>query len=152
MNGTPWVHEAAHDPHDGRAALGTALAVFISCGLGTYLYSRRHFQTLLETARATALSQSELIKVALEHQMMENDRSLIDKMIRSSEASPESPPSSSWIDRARALRERSLGEGNDLTLGSPTCQACHRFPPNSEPRAGSSRRAEDRSPNRRSDP
>jgi signal transduction histidine kinase/HAMP domain-containing protein len=111
-------------------ALGTALAVFISCGLGTYLYSRRHFQTLLETARATALSQSELIKVALEHQMMENDRSLIDKMIRSFGNEP-GVAAVVLLDRQGQARYTSvpLGAGNDLTLGSPTCQACHRFPP-----------------------
>jgi signal transduction histidine kinase/HAMP domain-containing protein len=111
-------------------AFGTALAVVVACGLGTYLYSHRHFQTLLRTARGMALSQSELIKVALEHQMMENDRSLIDQMIQSFGKEP-GVAAVVLLDREGQARYSSvpLGEKNDLTLGSPTCQACHQFPP-----------------------
>ena len=40
-------------------------------------------QSLLETARTTALAEGDLIRVALEHQMIENDRTLIASMIES---------------------------------------------------------------------
>ena len=40
-------------------------------------------QSLLETARDTALAEGDLIRVALEHQMIENDRTLIAKMMES---------------------------------------------------------------------
>ena len=40
-------------------------------------------QSLLEMARAAALSEGNLIRVALEHQMIENDRTLIAGMIES---------------------------------------------------------------------
>ena len=40
-------------------------------------------QSLLETARATALAEGDLIRVALEHQMIENDRTLIANMLES---------------------------------------------------------------------
>ena len=39
--------------------------------------------SLLETTRATALAEGDLIRVALEHQMIENDRTLIAKMMES---------------------------------------------------------------------
>jgi PAS domain S-box-containing protein len=40
-------------------------------------------QSLLENARATALAEGDLIRVALEHQMIENDRTLIARMVES---------------------------------------------------------------------
>ena len=55
----------------------------LACAGGAYLYSQHHMQSLLETARATALAEGDLIRVALEHQMIENDRTLIAKMIES---------------------------------------------------------------------
>src|SRR4051794_19633236 len=54
--------------------VGVTAAVVVSCASAAYVYSRQHFRTLLENARASALAQGELIRVALEHQMIENDR------------------------------------------------------------------------------
>src|SRR5579872_5521716 len=62
-------------------AVGVTAAVVLACAGGAYLYSRHHMQSLLEMARATALSEGNLIRVALEHQMVENDRTLIARMI-----------------------------------------------------------------------
>jgi hypothetical protein len=59
-------------------AVGITLAVVVSCATGAYFYSSHHFQALIETARTGALAKGELIRVALEHQMMENDRTLIE--------------------------------------------------------------------------
>jgi tRNA A37 threonylcarbamoyltransferase TsaD len=58
-------------------AAGVTLAVSVACALAAYLYSLHHFEALLETTRTTALAEGELIKAALEHQMIENDRTLI---------------------------------------------------------------------------
>ena len=62
-------------------------------------------RSLLETARATALAEGDLIRVALEHQMIENDRTLIAKMM-------ESFRKQSWVERLvlldRAGAEREL--------------------------------------------
>ncbi|HEY2017392.1 MAG TPA: PAS domain-containing protein, partial [Bryobacteraceae bacterium] len=62
-------------------------------------------QSLLETARVTALAEGDLIRVALEHQMIENDRTLIARMM-------ESFRKQSWVDRLvlldRAGIEREL--------------------------------------------
>jgi PAS domain S-box-containing protein len=87
-------------------------------------------QSLLETARETALAEGDLIRVALEHQMIENDRTLIAKMI-------ESFRKQSGVERLVVL-DRTGAErypaGNgaldaELQINSPTCQACHRYPP-----------------------
>jgi PAS domain S-box-containing protein len=111
-------------------AIGITAAVAIACGLGAYLYSLHHFNTLLETARTTALSQSELIRVALEHQMIENDRSLIGRMIESFGREP-GVEAVVLLDRQGLARYSSvpLAPGNDLTIGSKTCQSCHNLPP-----------------------
>src|ERR1041384_4375759 len=64
-------------------AVGVTAAVVLACAGGAYLYSKHHMRSLLETARATALAEGDLIRVALEHQMIENDRTLIAKMMES---------------------------------------------------------------------
>src|SRR6266545_436457 len=64
-------------------AVGVTAAVVLACAGGAYLYSQHHMRSLLETARSTALAEGDLIRVALEHQMIENDRTLIAKMMAS---------------------------------------------------------------------
>ncbi len=111
-------------------AVGITAAVAGACAAGAYVFSLHHFQTLLDTARTTALAEGELIRAALEHQMMENDRSLIARMIQSFGTQPRIE-SVALLDRRGIPRYSStpLPAGNDLTIGSPTCQACHQFPP-----------------------
>jgi len=94
-------------------------------------------QSLLETAHTTALAEGDLIRVALEHQMIENDRTLIARMI-------ESFRKQAAVDRLVLLDRNGVerypsGSGApdaDLQIGSPTCQACHQYPPDQR---GSSR-------------
>jgi PAS domain S-box-containing protein len=100
-------------------------------------------KTLLETARNTALAEGDLIRVALEHQMIENDRTLIAKMIDSfrKQARVEHLV---LLDRTGAERYPAPGSrvpDPDLQISSPTCQACHRYSPNER---GSSRIIETR--------
>src|ERR1700757_2418885 len=64
-------------------AVGVTAAVVLACAGGAFLYSQHHMQSLLETARTNALAEGDLIRVALEHQMIENDRTLIAKMMES---------------------------------------------------------------------
>jgi PAS domain S-box-containing protein len=86
-------------------------------------------QSLLGMARETALAEGDLIRVALEHQMIENERTLIAKMI-------DSFRKQSRVERLvlldRAGVERyPAGSGApdaELRIDSPTCQACHRYP------------------------
>ena len=55
-------------------AVGITLAVAGACGVGAYLYAQRHYETMLESERSAALGQAELIRTALEHEMIEQDR------------------------------------------------------------------------------
>ena len=64
-------------------AVGITAAVAVACAAGAYFYSVHHFRTLIAAERSTALAQGELMRAALEHQMMENDRSLIARMVES---------------------------------------------------------------------
>jgi PAS domain S-box-containing protein len=118
-------------------AVGVTAAVVLACAVGAYLFSQHHMQSLLETARTTALAEGDLIRVALEHQMIENDRTLIARMIGSFRQQ-------SAVDRLVLLDRYGVerypaGNGPpdaDLRIDSPTCQACHRYPPSQR---GSSR-------------
>ena len=64
-------------------AAGITAAVAVACAVGAYVYSAHHFRTLIEGEQATALAQGEIMRAALEHQMIENDRSLIAQMVES---------------------------------------------------------------------
>jgi PAS domain S-box-containing protein len=124
-------------------AVGITAVVVLACAGSAYLYSQHHMQTLLETARNTALAEGDLIRVALEHQMIENDRTLIAKMIDSfrKQARVEHLV---LLDRTGAERYPAPGSrvpDPDLQISSPTCQACHRYSPNER---GSSRIIETR--------
>jgi PAS domain S-box-containing protein len=110
-------------------AVGVTAAVVLACAGGAYLYSRHHMQSLLGMARATALSEGNLIRVALEHQMIENDRTLIAKMIESFRKQSR-VERLVLLDRNGVERYPAGGETADgeWRLDSPTCQACHRYP------------------------
>jgi PAS domain S-box-containing protein len=111
-------------------AAGIVAAVAVACAAGAYFYSVHHFRTLMANERATALAQGELVRAALEHQMMENDRSLIARMVESFGKEPR-VSGVMLLDRQGVVRYSStpLREPKELDLRSPTCQACHRLPP-----------------------
>jgi PAS domain S-box-containing protein len=111
-------------------AFGITAAVVSAGAAGGYLYSLHHFDRLIDTARAGALAQGELMREALEHQMLENDRTLIGRMVRSFGQQPR-VENVLILDRSGTARFSSspLEAGHDLTIESPTCQACHRLPP-----------------------
>ena len=102
-------------------AVGVTAAVASASALGAYLYSRHHLDSLLATARSTALTQGELIRAGLEHEMLENDRSLVERMIQSFGKQGQ-VERVMLLDRRGQLRYSSapLAPGSDLTLGSPT--------------------------------
>lgn len=111
-------------------AIGITAAVAVACAVGAYFYSVHHFETLLANERSMAVAQGELMRVALEHQMIENDRSLIADMVRSFGREPR-VRNVVLLDRAGRVRYSSAPTGpeDDLQLDSPTCQACHRHSP-----------------------
>ncbi len=111
-------------------ALGVTAAVVVACTAAAYIYSVHHFKSLLDAARTNALAEGELIRTALEHQMLENDRSLMAQMIErfGKQARVEQLV---LLDRNGVERYSSAAraQGDDFRIGSPTCQACHRDPP-----------------------
>jgi two-component system phosphate regulon sensor histidine kinase PhoR len=111
-------------------ALGVTGTVALAFAVGAYFYSHRHYQTLLDTARATALAQGHLILAALEHQMIENDRTLIERMVKTFGREPH-VRRVMLLDREGRPRFSSAASEPDtaLSIDSPTCQACHRLPP-----------------------
>jgi two-component system CheB/CheR fusion protein len=106
------------------------VAVSSALGIAAYIYSTHHFESLIETARENGVAQGELIRAALEHQMIENDRTLIGEMIASFGRQP-SVERVVLLDREGHVRYSSVpaDQTGDLQIGSPTCQACHRYPP-----------------------
>lgn len=118
-------------------AIGITAAVALACAVGAYFYSVHHFDALLENERATALAQGELMRAALEHQMIENDRTLIATLVKTF-GQEQRVRNVMLLDRAGVLRyaSRPPGPSADLRIDSPTCQACHRLPPDER---GSSR-------------
>ncbi len=110
-------------------AIGVTAAVTIATAAGAYFYSVHHFRTLLDNERSTAQAQGELMRAALEHQMMENDRSLIAQLVESFGREPR-VNNLVLLDRAGNIRFSSAppGPADDYRLDSETCQACHRLP------------------------
>ncbi|HEX2331452.1 MAG TPA: ATP-binding protein [Candidatus Angelobacter sp.] len=111
-------------------ALGLTAAVVLACGVAAYFYSTHHFKSLLEMARTNALAEGELIRSGLEHQMLENDRTLLAQMIErfGKQARVEQLV---LLDRNGVPRYSSapLKNAEEFRLGSPTCQACHQVAP-----------------------
>jgi PAS domain S-box-containing protein len=116
-----------------RMTIGLAVwittAVGVAGAAGAYLYSARHTDRLMSMARDDALAQSQLIRSALEHAMLEDDRVLINTMIAAF-GHERQVVSVMLLDREGTVRFSSgrLAAGDELTLESPTCQACHRYP------------------------
>jgi PAS domain S-box-containing protein len=110
-------------------AIGITAAVSLASAAGAYLYSLRHEDTLLNTARRHALEQGDLILGALEHAMLEDDRTLIEQMIASFARKPR-VMNVMLLDREGVVQFSNGGTpaGEELSLDSPTCQACHRLP------------------------
>jgi PAS domain S-box-containing protein len=110
-------------------AIGITTAVAVASAAGAYIYSVHYFGTLMEQERRTALGQGELMRAALEHQMIENDRSLIAAMVESFGREPR-------VARVMLLDHDGIVQFSNapgarretFELGSPTCQACHGLP------------------------
>jgi PAS domain S-box-containing protein len=117
-----------------RMTIGLAVWITAAVGLagaaGAYLYSVRHTDRLMSMARDDALAQSQLIRGALEHAMIEDDRDLIEKMIATF-GREQHVVNVMLLDREGTVQFSSgpLAPGDELDLRSPTCQACHRYPP-----------------------
>jgi len=110
-------------------AAGTTLAVTLAAGTGAYFYSVHHSRRLLENARETARTEGELIRAALEYQMLADDRTLLAKMIDTFGRQPNAEQVA-LLDRDGVVQFSSapLGSSSDFAPDSATCQACHQYP------------------------
>lgn len=110
-------------------AVGITVAVAGAFAASAYLYSQQYFQTLLESARETAGVQGELVRDALEHQMLEKDRGLIAEMVRSF-GEQAGLGKVSILDHRGAVQYSSVEEevGSLLSRSSPECLTCHDRP------------------------
>lgn len=111
-------------------AVGITVAVVGAYAASAYLYSQHYFQTLLDSARETAGVQGELVRDALEHQMLERDRGLLAEMVRSF-GSHAGLGKVSLLDHQGVVRYSSVEAdvGSTLSSSSPECLACHDRPP-----------------------
>jgi PAS domain S-box-containing protein len=118
-------------------AVGITAAVVLACAAGAYFYSSHHFTSLVDNERSTALGEGELMRVAVEHQMVEHDRSLIGDLVHRLGSEPR-VVNLLLLDRTGKVQYSSapIGSTAEFQLSSPTCQACHRLPPDQR---GSSR-------------
>ena len=114
--------------------VGITLAVAAACAAGAYLYSIRHFQTLLDGARTSSVAQAEIIRAALEHEMVNQDRTLIGRMIKMFGSEPR-VDSVMLLDRKGIVRYSSGGiaAGTTLDMQAGVCQACHQYAPGQRP-------------------
>ena len=112
------------------STIAIVLTVVAATSIGAALYASHHYDRLLEAARDTAHSQSEMIRIALEHQMEENDRSILGHMIERFAKDP-SIHGVMLLDRQGTVRYASPDGQGDLELApnSRTCRACHDRPP-----------------------
>ena len=117
--------------------LGITVAVVVACTVASYVYSVHHFNRSLEMARTSALAEGELIHTALEHAMLNNDRPQIAEMIERF-GKQARVKQIVLLDRNGVPRYTSSppNRAEDFRISSPTCQGCHRDPPE---RRGSSR-------------
>ncbi len=117
--------------------LGVTAAVVVACTIAAYVFSVHHFNSTLDMARTNALAEGELIHTALEHAMLNNDRPQIAQMIEGF-GKQVRVEQLVLLDHNGVPRYSSspLNKGEDFQIKSPTCQACHRDPPE---RRGSSR-------------
>ncbi|MDE3198102.1 MAG: HAMP domain-containing protein, partial [Acidobacteriota bacterium] len=131
MVARPWAMKPRVTSMTVGLAAGVAGAVLLASAGASWLYYRHHLNSLLASEQRDALAEGNLIRVALEHQMIENDRTLIEAMIGSFREEAR-------VDRLTLLdrygREHYAAPGNpanptEFNLNSPTCQACHRYPP-----------------------
>jgi PAS domain S-box-containing protein len=111
-------------------AVGVAGAVLLASAGAAWLYSRHHLNSLLASAENNALAQGNLIRVALEHQMIENDRTLIQQMIDNFRKE-DRVGRLTLLDRygKEHYPAATPVDPNEFNINSSTCQACHRYPP-----------------------
>ncbi len=102
------------------------LGVLVPAG---YFLANQYLQSSLELKRNETYRQDHVIAIALEHQMLENRRDLITKMIEGFSSDPKSKRLLVVDHEGRVrLTNDPAFTGRLFARDSPTCQVCHAVP------------------------
>lgn len=108
--------------------LGLIVAVMVIGGLGsTLLFGYREYrQHYMETARNHAAREADLVRVALEHQMLAKDRVLVGRMVQSFRLR-EGVERVMLLNREGVVKYASeaADEGRQFAQTDPSCKGCH---------------------------
>lgn len=109
-----------------KIALSIALLVLLSVAVGFYLIDFHYRRSLEERFRQNAASQISLIRLALEHQMLQNDRELLHKMANRFAEGPDIERVL-ILDRQKRIQFSTDPKFNNRTFNneSPACRVCH---------------------------
>lgn len=109
-----------------RLACGIAALVILPLSAGLWSLSTSHFDRGIEARRQAAESENRILEVALRHQMMERDNSLVTAVLREVAAHPE-VQNVMIVNHDGEVRISSRPErvGERLGRDSPTCLVCH---------------------------
>jgi PAS domain S-box-containing protein len=110
--------------------LGVAAVVVGGFAIGAYVFSAHHYQRVLQAGRATAQTQAETMRMAIEHAMRDRDHGVIEQMVRTFGSDPNLSAVLVLDAAGRVVHASQPGEGErGLTRDSPTCRVCHQQPP-----------------------
>lgn len=109
-----------------RLALGTAFLVLGPLAAGFYALSRHHYEQALDARHRAAELQSRILEVALRHQMIAQDTSLMGDIFAEIGDQP-TVRSAMILDHDGEIRIASAKEtvGQRIAQDSPTCIVCH---------------------------
>jgi len=113
-----------------RLSVGVALLVILPVSAGLYVFSKRQFDRRIEARRLAAAAENRVLEVALRHQMMERDPSLLTAVLREVASQPE-VRDIMIVDHDGEVRIASREErvGERFAKDSPTCRVCHAIDP-----------------------
>jgi len=107
-------------------AIPITFAVASVFGGGAYVFLRHYSRALQESARKTALAQGELIREALEHEMLANNQAHIREMVRGFSARADIQGLEILDHQGRVWYSHdSTALGATLSRESPACASCH---------------------------
>jgi len=125
----------AFDTLTVRLALGIALLVFLPLGLGFYAFSSHHYDQMVAGQMRAGELQGRVLEVALRHQMMEQDLSLMASIL--GEVGDEPDVRGAMIlnheGEIRVASDPAL-VGEVLPRTSPSCMVCHSKEPHARER------------------
>lgn len=109
-----------------RLAIGIAVLIVAPLGVGLYFVSQRQFDRGIAARQRAAESENRILEVALRHQMIDRDSSLMTAVLREVASHPE-VRDVMIVDHEGEVRisSRASRVGEKLGRDSPTCLVCH---------------------------